>query len=265
MSETNPPADQNGLPAGMPDFEAPSGAGWGSLESREPDAGSVPPAPSPFPPPGPAYHADSQPGPGGHPRPDGGFQSGWADPSPPPGQPGPWQMAQNPWGQSSPVPTPRSKPPTGGLFPPPAQAPASVPGSENVGRGLLLAGAGVLAGVAFMILMVTLNFWTSIASWLMAMLMIWLYGKGAGRPADKGIVPLLGLITGGTLLLFFVAVGAEVWKFGSGYATSERISFTFRLLFSPDILSGYLGLGILLFIFGFLGALPLIRTLNRRS
>ncbi len=283
MSDTNQ-ADENRPPPGMPDFQAPTGAGWGSLESP-------PEVPHTSEPRQPGQDAFAAPGDimGGrndspylngyryeHPdeassvndlyQPDPGFQTGAVT------QPvhqaggyvdqGSWQSPAPSW---QPPPTPPQNPPPVRRRVPPNEGSRRAPAGENVGRGLLLASIGILAGVGFMILMVTLDFFTVITSWLMAMLTIWLYGKGAGRPAAKGAMPLLGMLGGGTLLLFFVAVGTELWRFGSGFSPTERLAFTIELMFDPDILSGYAGLGIMLLIFGLLGALPLLRGLGKRS
>lgn len=281
MTETNP-RDEPELPQGMPDFEAPTGSGWGSLGS--PAEASPPAWPGPaqpgrdgFAPPGGAgpespYLAGYEYRPGGGPDP---VVPPYQPPATAPGNSAQggstadsgWQMATNPWqsaptGGQSAFPPPQSRAVRRVQPPPPAPGP---PDGENIMRGLLMAGLGVVAAIALAVVLAMLGVWTAFAAWLMATVAIWLYGKGAGTPPAKGTVPLLIVLGVGTVLTFFAAVGTEIWRFGSGYPTGERVAFTLRLLFSPDILSGYLGLGLLLVIFGALGAVPLFRALGRRA
>jgi hypothetical protein len=82
---------------------------------------------------------------------------------------------------------------------------------ERVGRGLLLASLGALAGVVLTVVIWRLGFVASLTSLLLAVGAGWLYVKGAGAPPRKGLVPLLLLILAGVALALLGAVASDIW------------------------------------------------------
>ena len=90
--------------------------------------------------------------------------------------------------------------------------PVTVPEApERVGRGLLFASLGVLAGVVLTVVIWRLGFVASLTSLLLAVGAGWLYVKGAGAPPRKGLVPLLLLIVAGVVVALLGAVASDIW------------------------------------------------------
>jgi hypothetical protein len=134
---------------------------------------------------------------------------------PAPAYPGQSYPGQSYPGQSYPAPTEAAPVPQATFpgVPTDLGAPAvTVPEApERVGRGLLFASLGVLAGVVLTVVIWRLGFVASLTSLLLAVGAGWLYVKGAGAPPRKGLVPLLLLIVAGVVVALLVAVASDIW------------------------------------------------------
>jgi hypothetical protein len=80
---------------------------------------------------------------------------------------------------------------------------------EQVGRGLLLAFGGVIAGIVLAIFLWQMGFVAALTGAVMAYACVWLYTKGAGRSPRKGAIALLVMILIGVLLSLVGAIGSD--------------------------------------------------------
>lgn len=79
----------------------------------------------------------------------------------------------------------------------------------NYIRGTLFALPGVIAGAAIWLSLWRMNFIASIASYLMAWSIAWLYTKGAGRIDRKSVYIIISLIVFGLALSLYASFTAD--------------------------------------------------------
>ncbi|GAA1479246.1 hypothetical protein GCM10009623_36920 [Nocardioides aestuarii] len=83
-----------------------------------------------------------------------------------------------------------------------------------MGRGLLGALGGVVAGAVLSLVVWELGFIASITSFVLAAGAVYLYGMLAGAPPRRGLVPLVAMIVLGVVATFFLLVG---WDAAAAY------------------------------------------------
>lgn len=80
---------------------------------------------------------------------------------------------------------------------------------EKVGRGMLFAFAGVIAGIVLAVFLWQMGFVAALTGAVMAYACVWLYGKGAGRTPRKGAIGLLLLILVGVVVSLVAAIASD--------------------------------------------------------
>jgi hypothetical protein len=127
---------------------------------------------------------------------------------------------------------------------------------EKVGRGLLFALGGVVAGIVLAIFVWQLGFVASLTGAVMAYACVWLYNKGAGRSPRKGAFGLLGLILVGVVLSLVGAIGSDAViiarkVFPNNTAAQTEAVITY--LTTPEVWSANAGAVAMYLIFAALG------------
>jgi hypothetical protein len=138
----------------------------------------------------------------------------------------------------------QSPPPGQPMDPIPPYGAAAPVQRERVGLGLLAASGAVVGGMALTVVIWRAGYVAAITSLVIAFGAAFLYEKGAGRSARKGLVPLLVLIVLGVVLSFLAIVASDAWdaydELGVGDLTGDsRLSFIRRAIFEPDVLKEY--------------------------
>lgn len=80
---------------------------------------------------------------------------------------------------------------------------------EKVGRGMLFAFGGVIAGIALAVFLWQMGFVASLTGAVMAYACVWLYAQGAGRSPRKGAIGLLLLILVGVVVSLVAAIASD--------------------------------------------------------
>ncbi|MFB9315076.1 hypothetical protein [Nocardioides plantarum] len=127
------------------------------------------------------------------------------------------------------------QPAAGQPFP---DAPVVTEPRERVGLGLLASLGAVLGGVVLTVLLAQLGFITAISSFVIAFGAAFLYEAAAGRPARKGLVPLVLLIVLGVVLSYLAVIGSDLWDAYDeirevGLTEQSRAAFVGDYLFKP--------------------------------
>jgi hypothetical protein len=177
----------------MPSFDPPQTA---------PVTGYAPPSVAPAAP-SPAAPAAYQP-PAAAPAPaapaayqaPAGYPAPGAYPAPTAAQPTPPVATAEPWNAPPTTPTPEF-----------TQPEDTTP--EKVGRGMLFAFGGVIAGIVLAIFLWQMGFVAALTGAVMAYACVWLYGKGAGRSPRKGAIGLLVLILVGVVASLVAAIASD--------------------------------------------------------
>ncbi|MGY4720994.1 hypothetical protein [Naumannella cuiyingiana] len=141
-------------------------------------------------------------------------------------------------------------------------------GPERVGRGLLFALPALVVGAAVAVAIWSLGYIASIAAVVIAAGAVVLYARGAGRPPERGVAALVGLIVVGLVGTFLACIGADL----SAYYDAEsaqidygRAEFLAVNLVNPDVLGGYLPDALIFLLLGALGAGGTLFRLMRRD
>ena len=178
---------------GYPSPAAPSYPGAGSASYPGTGSSSYPGAGSPsYPGAGAPSYPGAYPGAASPSYPSAGFPSypGAGSPS----YPGaPYTTPAQPWS-----PAPETGP--------------GLPVVENVGRGMLFAVLGILAGLVLTIALWQVGFIASITTFVMALVCVWLYARGAGTPPSKGIPFLITMIVIGVLLCAIGVIASDAMR-----------------------------------------------------
>ncbi|MFN8082472.1 MAG: hypothetical protein U0Q19_23200 [Kineosporiaceae bacterium] len=138
--------------------------------------------------------------------------------------------------------------------------PASTPpvAAEHVGRGLIAAVGGVLAGVVVTVVLWRLGYVAAISGVVLALASVRLYAAAAGAPPRRGLVPLIGLIVLGAVVSFLAVVANDALDFyGSEHLAQQgvsRLTFLTDNLSNPSVLGAYGGDMAMFFLFVVLGA-----------
>ena len=135
---------------------------------------------------------------------------------------------------------------------------------ERVGLGLLAALGAVVGGMVLTVVIAQLGFIAAVSSFVIAFGAAYLYELGAGRPARKGLVPLVLLIVLGVVASYFAVIASDLWDAydEAGITDPSRLGFVREFLFSPgDVFQEpYKDLPFFA-IFGVLGIFGVVRRL----
>jgi len=144
-----------------------------------------------------------------------------------------------------------------GPVPDPAQE-----GPERVGRGLLFALGGIVAGTVLALVLWNFGFIASISSFVMAAAAVWLYAKGAGTPPRKGLTAIIGLVALGVILTLFAFVAFDIYRYlmeaEPGLPASDVVEVIAANLFNPALWAEYamsFGIFVLFAVLGVFGTL----------
>jgi hypothetical protein len=127
---------------------------------------------------------------------------------------------------------------------------------EKVGRGLLFALGGVVAGIVLAIFVWQMGFVASLTGAVMAYACVWLYAKGAGQSPRKGAFGLLGLILAGVLLSLVGAIGSDAVIIARKVFpndTARQTDAVIAYLTTPEVWSANAGSVVMYLIFAALG------------
>lgn len=157
----------------------------------------------------------------------------------------------------------------GAAYPGPGQSAPGVylptPAVERVGRGLLFATGGVVAGIVLSVIVWQAGVMASITSLVLAAAAVWLYSKGATTSPKKGMVPLIVLIVLGVVLAFVIGVASDAYIYltGAGYSSGEALQTTLTVLGEPALWAEYGRDAAFYAVFAALGLFVVLRRLAR--
>ncbi|WP_148615059.1 hypothetical protein [Nocardioides rubriscoriae] len=128
---------------------------------------------------------------------------------------------------------------------------------ERVGLGLLAATGAVVGGIVLTVVIWRLGFVAAISSLVIAFGAAYLYEAAAGRPARKGLVPLLLLIVVGVIVSFFAIVASDAYDVYDdlGVIGLSRPAFIREAITEPEVLQEY---GKDLALFGILAVVGIV-------
>jgi len=142
---------------------------------------------------------------------------------------------------------------------------------ERVLLGLLASLLPILAGIAITVAIWRAGYIAGITSFAIAIGAAYVYRVAAGRPARKGLGPLVVLIVLGVVVSFFAVVASDLWDFyddaiDAGYvAEVSKARFIREGLTDQEILGEY-GKDMAMFaLFAVLGIGGVIRSLFRQA
>lgn len=104
-------------------------------------------------------------------------------------------------------------------------------------RGALFSFGGVAAGVALWLIIWEMNFIASLAAYVMALLIIKLFRKGAGDVDRTGVYIILGMIVLGLLLSFYASFTADSLAYLMQHSKDAQDAGTVSLLTNSNFWS----------------------------
>lgn len=138
---------------------------------------------------------------------------------------------------------------------------------ERVALGLLAALLPIVLGIAVTVAIWRTGYIAAITSFVMAIGAAYVYTAAAGRPARKGLAPLVLLIVLGVVVSFFGIVASDLWDAydelsALGFDLGDsRVTFIREQLFESTVLREY-GKDMAMFgLFAVLGIGGVIRSL----
>lgn len=123
----------------------------------------------------------------------------------------------------------------------PAEQPLAEP-TERVIRGLLAALVAVVLGVALTVVIWRAGYIAAITSLAIAFGASFLYTLAAGKPARRGLVPLIVLILLGVVVSFFAIVVSDLLDIYDELAVSGAVGkgeFVRDNMFDTEVLESY--------------------------
>ena len=128
-----------------------------------------------------------------------------------------------------PQPPPSPEPRPGQGQPTSGPGEVTTPPRERVGLGLLAAIVAVVGGVVVTVVVAQLGFIAAISSFVIAFGATFLYEAAAGRPARRGLVPLVVLIVLGVALSYAALLASDLWDAYAELGLTDPSRTTFVL------------------------------------
>ena len=163
-----------------------------------------------------------------------------------------------------PQPPPSPEPRPGQGQPTSGPGEVTTPPRERVGLGLLAAIVAVVGGVVVTFVVAQLGFIAAISSFVIAFGATFLYEAAAGRPARRGLVPLVVLIVLGVALSYAALLASDLWDAYAelGLTDPSRTTFVLDHVMSPGDVFADPHRDVLWFVgFGLLGVASVVRRL----
>lgn len=174
-------------------------------------------------------------------------------------------------GAPAPVPAPVPDQPVEQHWTPEGLVPVPALPPERVGHGALLALLAIPVGVVLTAVVWKLGFVASISGIVVSAGAAVLYARGSGGRLRKGVPVVLAVAVVGIAASFFAAVAVDLYGIfpqldpDVAAAYPSRGSFVADNLFYPPVLKEYVRTGVLLVVFGVVGAFGTIVRLARAN
>lgn len=178
----------------------------------------------------------------------------------------PTRVRPNPFTSTGPTYPPPGQPWTASPVTGPVLPGPTTPVAENVGRGLLFALLGVLAGFVLTIALWQVGFIASITTFVLAWASMRLYAKGAGAPPARGIPALIVLIVVGVVLCAIGVIASDAWRYLSeaipDAPAGDLLNESIMAALDPGVWADYGVTLLMFFVFAGLGVFSTLRSLS---